>query len=1140
MLNNLSKTKFISCLMYFTLVFCFSQGKQWVSKYAAAPNKPTISLLSSTLNASTINVKFSGFYKEKVPDQLTDIYTLSSPELTPLLSAGNPDLLKYTTSLIIPDQGEMKVDVISTNYIEYTGIELAPSKGNLYRDSNPATIPFRFGSAYEMSEFWPANIAELRKPYILRDLRGQTVVITPFQYNPITKVLRFYTDITVHIAKVEGSIGVNELQRSKPLNKVDKEFYAIYQRQFFNANVMQYIPLEEEGNFLIIAADAFLNEVMPLADWKNKKGIPTEVVSVTAAGTSSAGIANFITNYYNTNGLTHVLLVGDADQVPPFTSPGNFASDPSYGFIQGFDYYAELFVGRMSAESIQDVKTQVERTLNYEITPDTTQWLNQGVVVASNQGPGDDNEMDWEHATLMRDDLLGFTYNHVSELYDGTQSTTTDAPGDPSNIDLFNLFQSGIGAMTYTGHGSSTSCGTTGLSNSDIDNMTNENRLPFIWSVACVNGDFTMSNGPCFAEKFLRTQHNSKPVGAIATFMSTINQSWNPPMDAQDEMVDILTEQYASNIKRTFAGLSVNGCMHMNDQYGGQGDEMTQSWHTFGDPTLNVRTATPQVMAVSHPATIPTGSTSVVLNGSFDGGYICLSLNGAIWATGTIANGAANLSFSPLNTVDTLYVTVTGVNQIPYQGYILILPASGPYMTYEAHQCRDLTGNLDSLIDFNELATMDVSLINLGVADAQNVSVVLSVNDPYITLIDDSIFVSILNPSTIQLVSNAFKFQVANDIPDQHNVVFNLTMTDLNGNSWTSTFSQRINAPVLQIGQLIIDDSISGDNDGYLEPGESATFYITCSNIGHSNTNAAFGYLTTLSPFVNVITNLSGLSIIPKQGTKTANFNVTMNNNVAIGSVYVLNLQLWSGSYSKNQDFARTAGIILEDFETGNFSRYNWQFAGNSNWNVTTVNPFQGADCAQSGNINDDESSQLSININSISFDTLSFWYKVSSEQSWDFLRLFIDGVPSYEWSGTIPWSYHFILLSPGPHQITFSYEKDAIYSVGADCAWLDNIRLPMGAVTTSLETISKSNAINVYPNPVNDLLTLDFGRDISGNTTVSIYSLEGRLIHSVDIDNYQTQSKIQLNTSHFNSGMYMVQVRSKDFVKVSKINIQH
>ena len=43
--------------------------------------------------------------------------------------------------------------------------------------------------------------------------------------------------------------------------------------------------------------------------------------------------------------------------------------------------------------------------------------------------------------------------------------------------------------------------------------------------------------------------------------MSTINQSWNPPMLGQDEMNDILTEQYEDNIRRSFGAISMQGCM---------------------------------------------------------------------------------------------------------------------------------------------------------------------------------------------------------------------------------------------------------------------------------------------------------------------------------------------------------------------------------------------------------------------------------------------------------------------------------------------------------------------------------------------------------------------------------------------------
>ena len=42
--------------------------------------------------------------------------------------------------------------------------------------------------------------------------------------------------------------------------------------------------------------------------------------------------------------------------------------------------------------------------------------------------------------------------------------------------------------------------------------------------------------------------------------MSTIYMGWSPPMEAQDEMVDILTESFSNNRKYSFGGISWNGC----------------------------------------------------------------------------------------------------------------------------------------------------------------------------------------------------------------------------------------------------------------------------------------------------------------------------------------------------------------------------------------------------------------------------------------------------------------------------------------------------------------------------------------------------------------------------------------------------
>jgi len=58
----------------------------------------------------------------------------------------------------------------------------------------------------------------------------------------------------------------------------------------------------------------------------------------------------------------------------------------------------------------------------------------------------------------------------------------------------------------------------------------------------------------------------------------------------------------------TIGGIHTNGCMHMNDEYGPDGYSETNTWHIFGDPSLQIRTNTPEDMTVEHDDLIPNGA----------------------------------------------------------------------------------------------------------------------------------------------------------------------------------------------------------------------------------------------------------------------------------------------------------------------------------------------------------------------------------------------------------------------------------------------------------------------------------------------------------------------------------------------------
>jgi len=623
-----------------------------------------------TINVTTNNDKIEINYKikniVKTPIEIDDTtyIKISLDGESNILLNGVPDIPNICRSIIIPDAAEMKVVVTRSTYEEYNNVLIAPSKGNLLRTVNPDDVPFEFGNEYNIDNFYPGKIAELDEPYILRDYRGQVVKIYPIQYNPVKKTMRCYKDITVEVSPI-GTDSRNIINREELPSTVETNFNQIYKHHFINFGTLdRYTPLEEQGNMLIITYDAFWNNMIPFYEWKILKGIPTEMVNVSTIGDANA-IKSYIANYYNTKGLTFVLLVGDAAQVPPYYY-GGAASDPSNTYVVGNDHYPDLFIGRFSAENPSQLDTQVLRSVEYEYSPQVTAtWYKKGMGVASNQGAGigDDGEADNVHMDNIRLLLLNYTYTHVDQIYDptGTASMVTTGINDGRSL------------VNYCGHGSPTSWGTTGFSNSNINTLTNDNMLPFVLSVACNNGEF--DSYTCFAEAWVRATNNGEPTGAIGAFMSTISQSWAPPMEAQDEFNLIIVETYSTNKKTTLGGLTANGCMSMNDKYGSSGTGETDYWTLFGDPSLQIRTDTPTEMTVIHDELITIGAEIFEVEVVGVENALCaISCNNELLGYGyTNENGIATINFfEPTEFMEGAQLVVTTYNKIPYIASIQI------------------------------------------------------------------------------------------------------------------------------------------------------------------------------------------------------------------------------------------------------------------------------------------------------------------------------------------------------------------------------------------------------------------------------------------------------------------------------------
>lgn len=610
-----------------------------------------ITVLESNDSHTVVRFEIGAFERDAVNINGDNFYQISCGEEGVLLEAGEPALPHVARSIIIPDNAKMEARVVDSKYRDFAEMPIAPSKGNLLRTVNPADVPYEFGPVYQGSSWYPQQLVSLRDPYILRDYRGDVIDLHPFQYNPDSKTLRVYTSITVEVVNVgPGTVNVFGT-RSSEIHLVD-DFDQIYRSRFINYATAgeRYDAVGEVGDMLIITYDAFATAMQPLVDWKLQKGIKTTMVNVSQAGATATQIRGFIQSFYDSTDMAFVLLVGDAAQVPTMSASGG-SSDPSYVKLAGSDNYPDALIGRFSAESVADVQTQVERTITYERDAPGLGWFDKGTGVASDQGPGHNGgEYDYQHMGKIRDSLLTFTYTSVDEIYDpGASASAVSA-----------ALNAGRSVVNYTGHGSTTAWSTTGFSNTNVNSLTNDNMLPFIVSVACVNGQF--ASYTCFGEAWLRATHNGIPTGAIGAYMSSINQSWNPPMDCQDEVTHLLIHK----TKTSYGGLCFNGSCKMIDINGADGVEMYDTWHVFGDPSVQVRTDDPQQMLVTHDGAVffqsPTYSVNVA---GVEGALCALYYDGTLYGSAlTDVLGSATINIQgPLPIGALLTLTVTGFNK---------------------------------------------------------------------------------------------------------------------------------------------------------------------------------------------------------------------------------------------------------------------------------------------------------------------------------------------------------------------------------------------------------------------------------------------------------------------------------------------
>ncbi len=316
----------------------------------------------------------------------------------------NKPLLPAATRVVIvpPDCGlELSVATSDPRVIN-ANIQPAICSGD---PSNSESV-FSTKDIPKLNSTFPAEIAEMSEPYIVRGVRMVNITTYPIQYDPIKDVYQQYDNIETTVNFTDAN-AVNPVRNPIRRNR-SKEFLKFIRSYAINGDDVgrddpdaEEIP-EYNGHYLVVMHEECLPHVVPFIEWRRKSGWKVDILCLNAddalnANTIKAGIQQRYDAYLDdrTDPFDQLLLIGDlvnyanlAFQPGWVLASSGHHYDWFFGLLEGGDDAADVGISRWCAGSPDQLELFLMRTMRYEAEPnvDNMEWLNRAAVYAQRWG----------------------------------------------------------------------------------------------------------------------------------------------------------------------------------------------------------------------------------------------------------------------------------------------------------------------------------------------------------------------------------------------------------------------------------------------------------------------------------------------------------------------------------------------------------------------------------------------------------------------------------------------------------------------------------------------------------------------------------------------------------------------------------
>jgi len=767
-------------------------------------------------------------------------------------------LPSYTVLVAIPEGAPLSVSILEDNITEINHFQLAACDKEDSQWVNPGI---------SSDGYYPDNLYVFEYAGKMRDVNIARLTLYPVQYDYSNRQLKIHSKLRIRANHPAGNI-------CEPGTTISEAFKPIYDAFLINSSSLDPTTVTR-GQFWFVVPDNLVSNISQIVDWEKAKGFITRVIPLSSIGfnPSSTAIYNYLKSlYFGSNPKPdYICLIGDTQMpggvsMPTYTyyspwSPDEIDSDNYYSFIDGNDYFPDVFIGRISVSTAVDLTNYTAKYFGYERYPymDDTTWYKKATVISG----GEDNWFISPRQTKMwcREIMLDHGYTNVDTIFSTIYY-------DPPASSITASISAGVSLVNFRGYGYAEGWYSHSLwyTTNNLAQLSNGPKFAVMHSIVCATGDYNDGNvANCFGETWIRLANKGGP-GFIGNTNHFAHTKWTNAIDC-----GIYWGLFQGGV-HTLAQSELAGKMNLylafpgNTQPGDTVELYFNSYNDLGNPELNYWLGVPKTMTVVIPDTLGLGQAGVDIEimdsqgNPVPNAYVCLWKGTQIF-TGQFAENNSFVHFQIYtDSVGPIKVTVTAPSYIPFEGTIQVvdMPVCVGLNGYNiSDDSSGLSrGNNNGAANPAETIELYSVVKNYGssiIAESTNANLISI--DPYVDV--QSAWASYGNIASgdTSISQEPFVVHVSAEAPDNYRARFAMDIHAGQFGPWHNILSLPISAPDLNVTSVAIE----GDNNGnhQLDRGETAQLIVSLMNQGSETLAGSRAVLRTSDSLIQIIDSIA-------------------------------------------------------------------------------------------------------------------------------------------------------------------------------------------------------------------------------------------------------------------------------------------